>query len=71
MNTKDAVHHVLVTTRKSKYRLARDLGVAPIMIDNYLNGTRMGVERAKTFLDLFNIVIEDVYDPVSHIGEAE
>ena len=72
MNTKAAIRHVLTVTQKSKYRLARDLDIAPIMIDNYMNSTRMGIKTYEKFKNLFpNTIIDDVYDPVSHITEDE
>lgn len=62
LDTKAAVMHVLISKDWSKYRLAQEMGVRPIMIDNYLKkGTRMSEATATRFEDNFGIEIIDVY----------
>ena len=63
MLTKDAVFRVLSTEGISKYRLAKEIGVQPIMIDNYLDhGTRMGVATAKKFTEVYAIEVDDIFN---------
>jgi len=62
--TRTAVLKVLKETGMSKYRLAKELGIQPIMINNYLKKTRMGKVTAERFELIFNIRIKDVYDPI-------
>ena len=62
LTTKDAVISVLEGTRWSKYKLAQELGVRPIMISNYLKqGTKMGKATAERFTAKFDITISDIY----------
>jgi len=62
MNTKDAVLQVLNEQDISRYRMAKELNIQPIMIKNYIDkGTRMGVKTAAKFLDLYNIEISDIF----------
>lgn len=61
MNTHDAVLHVLKEEGISKYRLAKVIGVQPIMIDNYLFKTRMRQATADKFETAYGIKIDDVY----------
>lgn len=62
LTTKEAVEYVLREHELSKYSLAiNHLKVRPIMINNYLNGTRMGEETATRFKDIFGIIITDVF----------
>lgn len=70
MNTAEAIRKILLETGKSKYRLSKDLEIAPIMIDNYLKGTRMGIKTYSRFIAKWDIKIDDVYDPVSHAHET-
>lgn len=68
---KDAVAHVLETRELSKYALAKQLQVSPIMIDRYLKDTsKMGPDTAKRFSFLFNITIEDVRRPGGNKNES-
>lgn len=67
LTTKEAVVYVLSKYKLSKYRLAQSLGRRPIMVDNYLNKTRMSEETADTFRELYNIEITDAYSR----GKAE
>ncbi len=63
MKTKAAVLQVLNDNSISRYRLAKNLKVQPIMISNYINkGTRMGVVTATQFEAVYGITISDVYD---------
>lgn len=62
MMTKEAVSFVLETYDITPYRLAKNLGLQPIMISNYLdNGVRMGKDTAKRFHALYGIEIADIY----------
>lgn len=61
LTTKEAVLKVLEDTSKSKYWLAGILGRRPIMINNYLKGTRMSESTASIMLEKFSIKITDVY----------
>lgn len=64
MKAQDAVAHVLETRALSKYALAKQLQISPIMIDRYLKDkSRMGPTTAKRFHFLFSITIEDVRRP--------
>ena len=64
MKTKDAILHVLSgRAAPSKYALAKAIGVRPIMIDHYLNGSRMKQGTADSFTSVFDIEISDVYAP--------
>lgn len=47
----------------TKYAVAKQLGVRPIMIDHYLNGSRMKQDTADRFQELFGYEITDVYNP--------
>jgi len=68
LTTKDAVMHTLVSRGWSKYRLAQELGVRPIMIDNYLKkGTKMGEKTATRFEDTLGIEITDTYNPKAKV----
>ena len=71
MNTKEAVLAVLSRHSISKYRLAKTIGVQPIMIDRYLTGTRMGVKPCREFEREYLIEIDDVYDPSIKYREDE
>lgn len=61
MNTKEAVIHVLQKEGISKYKLAKVIGVSPIMIDCYLFKTRMRNETAAKFFTAYGIEIADTY----------
>ena len=64
MKTRDAILHVLgKASGPSKYGLAKLLKVQPIMVDHYLNGSRMKQDKADKFEHLFGIKLTDVYDP--------
>ena len=71
MTTMEAVLHVLsINKGMSKYALAGRLGRRPIMVDNWLNGTRMGGETADRFEDTFGIEITNAYRPGVKANEA-
>ena len=63
LTTKAAVLFILADRKISKYRMAKDIGVQPIMIDNYSGprGTKMGEATAKRFEDIYGIEIIDTY----------
>jgi len=70
LTTKKAVMLVLKDTKRSKYWLAQQLEVQPIMISNYLRPvrpSRMGIKTAELFKQLFTIEITDVYNPIKEI----
>ncbi len=63
MNTKDAVLKVLLDTGISRYRMAKDLNLQPIMIKNYIDkGTRMGRATAERFESKYGEKISDIFD---------
>ena len=63
MKTKDAVELVLDREGFSKYKLAKDLEVASsTSVNQWLRGTRMSVDVAVRFEELYNIKISDAYD---------
>jgi len=63
MLTKDAVIKVLNDEGITPYRLAKNIGVQPIMINNYIGkGTSMGVKTAAKFTALYSIDIDDIFD---------
>lgn len=70
MRTKPAILEVLAKRGgPSKYALAKALGVRPIMIDHYLNGSRMKQGQADKFKELFDIELDDVYAPTQDAME--
>jgi len=61
LTTQKAIQHLLVTGY-SKYRLAKMLGVQPIMLRFYERGeSRMSSAVAFKLKQLFSIVVTDVY----------
>ena len=67
MKTKEAIFHVLQETKVSKYRLAMQLGVRPIMINHYIRSVKpckMSKLTADKFEDIFDIKIIDMYNPI-------
>ncbi len=67
MKTKKAVLRVLKKTRNSKYWIAKQLGVRPIMISYYIRPVKpckMSKLTADKFEAIFNIKITDVYNPI-------
>lgn len=74
MKTKEAVKKVLKDTGKSKYWLAKQLGVGPIMINHYIRPVlpcRMSVATAKKFTVLFDIEIEGAYNPIKEVDDED
>jgi len=74
LTTKQAVTLVLKETKRSKYWLAQQLEVQPIMINNYLRPvrpSRMGVKTAEIFERLFTIKITDVYNPIKEVVDDD
>lgn len=69
MKTRDAVIHVLKEEGISKYKLAKDIGCTPIMINHYLNITRMRQGIADRFKLAYGIDIDDVYPPKTVLEE--
>lgn len=71
LTTKEAVIFVLRDKDISKYRLAQTLGIQPIMVDNYMNNTRMGKKTADKFETLYDIEISDVYNNRKPVDGSE
>jgi len=72
MKTKEAVLKVLKDTGKSKYWLAMQIEVRPIMISNYIRPVapcKMSKPTASRFTALFDIVIDDIYNPMKEIND--
>jgi len=70
LTTKQAVILVLKDTKRSKYWLAQQLEVQPIMINHYLRPvrpSRMSKKTADIFERLFTIKITDMYNPIKEI----
>lgn len=70
LTTKEAVKLVLTETKCSKYRLAHNLGVQPIMITNYLRKvkpSKMSIPTAAKMEQLYSINITDIYDPIKPV----
>ena len=66
MKTQDALLNVLSRRdAPTKYAVAQLLKVQPIMIDHYLNGSRMRQDKAELFQEIFDIEITDVYNPTA------
>jgi hypothetical protein len=64
MKTNEAILKILsMRDGPTKYALSKVLSVQPIMIDHYLNGSRMKQEKAGIINEVFDIEITDVYDP--------
>jgi len=66
MTTRKAIIKVMVMHNKSRYRIAKDLEVSPIMITNYLKeegNSVMGVKTANKFFNIYNIEISDIFNP--------
>ena len=70
MKTRDAVIHVLKEEGISKYKMAKDIGVQPIMINHYLNKCRMRQDTANRFQLVYGIEIDDVYPPKTVIEDV-
>lgn len=59
--TGEAVAKVLKMKNISKYKMAQQIGVSPIMISNYLSGSKMRQKIADTFETYYGIEISDVF----------
>lgn len=59
MITSEAVQKVLKDKGVSKYRLSQEMGAAPILVDYWLHGTKMGVAYRELFEKLYGIRIDD------------
>lgn len=60
MQTKEAVEY-LIGKGLTKYRIAKTLGITPVSINQYLNGTKASEKTAKLFETHFGIIISDVF----------
>ena len=58
LTTKAAIEHVL-SSGASKYSVAKLLALSPIMVNNYLKGTKMSHATASKMEALFGIKITD------------
>lgn len=63
MTLTQTMTEILETTKMSKYALAQQLGIQPIMIDHILSGRSKGVNRAiaDNILVTYYIKIDDQY----------
>lgn len=65
MKTKTAVNFVLKHRKDAegkpytKYKLAMEVGAAPVSIDQWLKRTKMGNQYKAIFLKLYGVVIDD------------
>lgn len=60
MRTKEAVEY-LISTGLTKYRIAKTLGITPVSINQYLNGTKVSAKTAGLFKSHFSIDISDAF----------
>lgn len=64
MNTTEAVEYVLSLTDLTKYRMAKELGLASATsINQWLRGTRMSEEFADKFEALYGVKVNDAVRP--------
>jgi ribosome-binding protein aMBF1 (putative translation factor) len=61
MTMYEAVVHLINDRGLSRYYIAKRMQIQPIMVRNWLNGTRPRQETANRFAELFNIKITNVY----------
>ena len=59
MNTKEAILFVLEDENISKYKMAQELGCAPILVNYWLNGTKMGVQYRELFELVYKVKIDE------------
>jgi hypothetical protein len=65
MKTKTAVNFVLKHRKDAqgnpytKYKLAMEIGAAPVSIDQWLRRTKMGPEYKEIFKRKFGVIIDD------------
>lgn len=59
MRTAEAVQFILDDENISKYRMAHDLGCAPVLVNYWLNGTKMGKQYRELFETVYKVVIND------------
>lgn len=72
MTTKEAVLKVLKDTGMSRYWLAHQIEVRPIMISNYVRMAkpcRMSIPTATRFTAIFDIAIDDIYNPIKAVND--
>lgn len=68
--TKEAVLLILRETGCSKYRLAKNLDVNPIMINNYIRDvkpSKMSKPTASLMKQFYGITITDIYNPIKEV----
>lgn len=69
MNTTAAVEYVLSLTGLTKYRMAKELGLASATsINQWLRGTRMSEEFADKFEELYGVKVNDAVRPPNTIS---
>lgn len=67
--TTEAVEYVLCLTDLTKYRMAKELGLASATsINQWLRGTRMSEEFAKKFEELYGVEVNDAVRPPNTIS---
>lgn len=59
MITKDAVSKVLADRGITKYRMAQDMGVAPVSINQWLSTTKMNDINRSKFQELYGVEVND------------
>jgi len=70
METKKAVLKVLKDTGKSRYWIAKQIEVNPIMVSHYIRENkpcRMSVKTAAKFKEAFDIEITNAYNPIKEV----
>lgn len=59
MTTEQAITYLLNTLNCSKYELAQRIGCAPVSINQWLRGTKMGPQYRKELNERFGVVVDD------------
>ena len=63
LTMREAIIHLVNDRELSKYRIAKELGVQPIMINKYLDGSRPRQGAADRMEDTYGIEVTNVYKP--------
>jgi len=59
LNTREAVSTILAGGKLTKYRMAQDLGCAPILVNYWLKGTIMGTDYRELFYKIYGVEITE------------
>ena len=59
MTTNQAIEYLLRTYGWSKYKLAQRIGCAPVSIDQWLKGTKMGAQYRAIVKRKFGVEVND------------